>query len=181
MANSNASPNPTGRDVSARATHRALRQDEVKAINQDLLQAVLNSDHLRSAWKRVKANKGAPGIDGVSIEDFPAYLREHWPALRAQINHGRYQPQAVRRVEIPKPDGGKRMLGIPTVMDRVIQQACRSSAHADIGPDILGIEFRLLARLQCTSGDSPGALLRQRRLRRSGGYRSAQVFRHGQS
>ena len=63
-------------------------------------------------------------------------------------------------MEIPKPDGGKRMLGIPSVMDRVIQQACRSSAHADIGPDILGIEFRLLARLQCTSGDSPGALLR---------------------
>ena len=93
MANSNASPNPTGRDVSARATHRALRQDEVKAINQDLLQAVLNSDNLRSAWKRVKSNKGAPGIDGVSIEDFPAYLRKHWPALRAQITQGRYQPQ----------------------------------------------------------------------------------------
>ncbi|MGH8864160.1 MAG: group II intron reverse transcriptase/maturase [Burkholderiales bacterium] len=95
----------------------------MKAINQDLLQAVLDSDNLRQAWKRVKANKGAPGIDGVTIEDFPAYLREHWPALRAQINHGRYQPQAVRRVEIPKPDGGKRVLGIPTVMDRVIQQA----------------------------------------------------------
>ncbi len=123
MANSNASPNPTGGDASARATHRALRQDEVKAINQDLLQAVLNSDNLRSAWKRVKANKGAPGIDGVTIEEFPAELRAHWPELRAQIKDGRYQPQAVRRVEIPKPDGGKRMLGIPTVMDRVIQQA----------------------------------------------------------
>ena len=89
MANSNASPNPTGRDVSTRATHRALRQDEVKAINQDLLQAVLNSDKLRSAWKRVKSNKGAPGIDGVSIEDFPAYLRKHWPAVREQISEGR--------------------------------------------------------------------------------------------
>ncbi len=123
MANSNASPNPTGGDVPARATHRALKQDEVKAINQDLLQAVLNSDNLRNAWKRVKANKGAPGIDGVTIEEFPAELRAHWPELHAQIKEGRYQPQAVRRVEIPKPDGGKRMLGIPTVMDRVIQQA----------------------------------------------------------
>ncbi|MEO7108329.1 MAG: group II intron reverse transcriptase/maturase [Rhodoferax sp.] len=123
MANSNASPNPTGGDASARATHRALKQDEVKAINHDLLQAVLNSDNLRNAWKRVKANKGAPGIDGVTIEDFPAELREHWPELRAQIKDGRYQPQAVRRVEIPKADGGKRLLGIPTVMDRVIQQA----------------------------------------------------------
>ncbi len=123
MANSNASPNPSGGDASARATHRALRQDEVKAINQDLLQAVLDSDNLRRAWKRVKANKGAPGMDGVSMEDFLAYLREHGSALRAQIKQGRYQPQAVRRVEIPKPDGGKRLLGIPTVMDRVIQQA----------------------------------------------------------
>ena len=125
MANSNAPPNPTGGDASARATHRALKQDEVKEINQDLLQAVLNSDNLRNAWKRVRANKGAPGIDGVTIEEFPAYLRAHWPELRTQIKEGRYQPQAVRRVEIPKSDGGKRMLGIPTVMDRVIQQAMR--------------------------------------------------------
>ena len=73
--------------------------------------------------ERVKANKGAPGIDGVTIEDFPAHARVHWPAQRAQIEHGRYRPQPVRRVEIPKPDGGKRLLGIPTVTDRLVQQA----------------------------------------------------------
>ena len=123
MAISKALPNPTGGDASARATHRALKQDEVKIINQDLLQAVLDSDNLRNAWKRVKANRGAPGIDGMTLDDFPAHIHKHWTALRAQIKEGRYQPQAVRRVEIPKPDGGKRMLGIPTVMDRVIQQA----------------------------------------------------------
>jgi RNA-directed DNA polymerase len=71
----------------------------------------------------VKANKGAPGIDGVTVEDWPAHAREHWPALREQIKQGRYWPQPVRRVEIPKPDGGKRLLGIPTVSDRVLQQA----------------------------------------------------------
>ena len=80
-------------------------------------------DSTLCAWKRVKANKGAPGIDGVTGEDWPAHAREHWPALRAQIEGGRYRPQAVRRVEIPKPDGGKRLLGIPTVTDRVVQQA----------------------------------------------------------
>lgn len=85
--------------------------------------AVLASDNLRSAWKRVKANKGAPGIDGVTIEDFPAHLRAHWGDIRRQLETGRYRPSAVRRVEIPKDDGGKRLLGIPTVMDRVIQQA----------------------------------------------------------
>ena len=68
-------------------------------------------------------NKGAPGIDGVTVEDWPDHAREHWPALREQIEQGRYWPQAVRRVEIPKPDGGKRLLGIPTVTDRVVQQA----------------------------------------------------------
>ena len=103
-------------------THRALRQDEVQ-VTTELLEDVLSSDNLARAWKRVKANKGAPGIDGMTIGDFPAYARAHWPAVRQQIREGRYQPQAVRRVEIPKPGGGKRMLGIPTVMDRVIQQA----------------------------------------------------------
>ena len=88
-----------------------------------LLAAALTSDNLRNAWKRVKANKGAPGIDGIAIEDFPAHLRAHWGDIRRQLETGRYRPQAVRRVEIPKDDGGKRLLGIPTVMDRVIQQA----------------------------------------------------------
>lgn len=101
--------------------HRALRQDE--AIAEDLLDAVLARDNLARAWMRVKANKGAPGIDGVTVEDFPAHARAHWPAVREQLEQGRYQPQAVRRVEIPKPEGGKRMLGIPTVTDRVVQQA----------------------------------------------------------
>ena len=113
-------PIPTGRDAAAVQTHRALKQDEV---HQDLLQAVLHSDNLSRAWKRVKSNKGKPGIDGVTVEDWPAHARLHWQDTREQIDQGRYQPQAVRRVEIPKPDGGKRLLGIPTVTDRVIQQA----------------------------------------------------------
>jgi len=93
----------------------------------NLLEAVLASDNLVRAWERVKSNQGAPGIDGVTIEDWPAYARAHWPTLRQQINDGRYWPQAVRRVENPKADGGKRLLGVvgnePTVTDRVVQQA----------------------------------------------------------
>ena len=121
MTTSNASPTPTGEDAPAAGTQPALNQDE--ATTQNLLEAVLARDNLARAWKRVKANQGAPGIDGVTIEDWPAHAHEHWPALREQIEQGRYRPQAVRRVEIPKPDGGKRMLGIPTVTDRVVQQA----------------------------------------------------------
>jgi RNA-directed DNA polymerase len=105
-----------------------LKQDEAKKkremkVNSELLTEVLTSDNLAQAWTRVKANKGAPGIDGMTIEDFPKHARAHWSEIRQQIKNGQYQPQAVRRVEIPKPGGGKRMLGIPTVMDRVIQQA----------------------------------------------------------
>jgi RNA-directed DNA polymerase len=75
------------------------------------------------AWKRVKANKGAPGSDGMPIEDFAEYARSHWAAIRQALCDGTYQPQPVRRVSIPKPGGGERLLGIPTVVDRVIQQA----------------------------------------------------------
>ena len=117
-----APPTPNGEDAPAAGSHRALRQDET-TTTQDLLQAVLARDNLARAWKRVKANKGAPGIDGVTVEDFPAHARAHWPVLRERIEGGRYWPQAVRRAEIPKHDGGQRLLGIPTVTDRVIQQA----------------------------------------------------------
>ena len=102
---------------------RALKQDEMNPT-QELLQAVLDRDNLAQAWKQVKANNGAPGIDGVTVQDWPAHARAHWPAQREQLEGGRYKPQAVRRVEILKPDGGgKRLLGIPTVTDRVVQQA----------------------------------------------------------
>ena len=123
----------------AAGAHRALTQDE--AMTEDLFDAVLASDNLARAWKRVKANKGAPGIDGVTIEDFPAHAREHWPALREQIEQGRYQPQAVRRVEIPKPDGAKRMLGIPTVTDRVVQQAIAQVLTPIFDPSFLESSF----------------------------------------
>jgi RNA-directed DNA polymerase len=121
MASAKALPNPPGGDAAAADTHRALKPDE--AANQELLQAVLATDNLARAWQRVKSNKGAPGIDGVTVQDWPDHARAHWPAQREQIEAGRYRPQAVRRVEIPKADGGKRLLGIPTVTDRVVQQA----------------------------------------------------------
>ena len=75
------------------------------------------------AWSRVKANKGAPGIDAMSIDAFPLFARKHWERIRSALYEGRYCPAAVRRVMIPKSTGGERPLGIPTVLDRLIQQA----------------------------------------------------------
>ena len=89
----------------------------------DLLERILSRENLNRAYKRVRANKGAPGIDGMSIENALPWLREHREELLDSIRRGTYKPQAVRRKEIPKPDGGVRKLGIPTVIDRIIQQA----------------------------------------------------------
>ena len=84
---------------------------------------ILDSQNLAAAWKRVKTNKGAAGIDGMTVGAFPAFAREHWPRIAHALMEGTYRPAPVKRVWIPKPDGSKRPLGVPTVLDRVIQQA----------------------------------------------------------
>ena len=89
----------------------------------NLLEQILHRDNLNAAYKRVKQNGGAPGIDGMTVEEMLHYLKEHKGELLASIRGGWYKPKAVRRVEIPKPDGGRRKLGVPTVIDRMIQQA----------------------------------------------------------
>jgi len=88
-----------------------------------LMTLMLSDDNMKVAWKHVKANKGAPGIDGMSIEKTEPFLLAHWEGIKTQLLAGTYFPLAVKRVTIPKPDGGARLLGIPAVIDRVIQQA----------------------------------------------------------
>ena len=101
----------------------ATTEVESRAAGWPSMEAIVERDNLRKALAQVKRNKGAPGIDGMSVDDLAPYLKEHWPAIRAQLLDGTYQPQPVRRVEIPKASGGTRPLGIPTVLDRLIQQA----------------------------------------------------------
>ena len=96
---------------------------ERDSAQPELLEKILNKDNLNRAYKRVKASKGAPGIDGMTVEEIGAYLRENQKALIEGIIKGKYTPDPVRRVEIPKADGGVRKLGIPTVKDRIFQQA----------------------------------------------------------
>ncbi len=96
---------------------------ESPAREGPLMEDVCGRENCQQALRRVKANKGSPGIDGMRVEELPGYLKQHWPAIREQLLSGTYQPQPVRRVEIKKPDGGVRKLGIPTVLDRMIQQA----------------------------------------------------------
>ena len=99
-----------------------------------LMAQILERENLKRALKQVRQNRGAPGIDGMTADELPAYLKQHWPEIRAQLEAGQYRPQAVKRVEIPKPDGKKRPLGIPTVLDRFIQQAIAQVIQAQWEP-----------------------------------------------
>jgi RNA-directed DNA polymerase len=104
-------------------TLTAKRMNESPANYEQLMEVVCERENCLQALKRVKSNKGSPGIDGMTVEALPAYLLEHWPTIRKQLLDGSYKPHPVKRVEIPKPDGGVRKLGIPTVLDRMVQQA----------------------------------------------------------
>lgn len=116
MNNSHPSTNPDGGDEVWRA--------DIKPALDNLMERILERDNVQRAWKRVKSNQGAPGSDGMSLDDFAAYAREHWSEIGQSLRDGSYQPRPVRRVVIPKPRGkGKRKLGVPCVIDRVIQQA----------------------------------------------------------
>ncbi|HJL30896.1 MAG TPA: group II intron reverse transcriptase/maturase, partial [Polyangiaceae bacterium LLY-WYZ-15_(1-7)] len=96
-----------------------------------LMERAFRRPNMQRALKRVIGNKGSPGVDGMTVEELPAWLREHWPRVREELLAGTYQPSAVRRAVIPKPGGGERLLGIPTVLDRLIQQALLQTLQRD--------------------------------------------------
>ena len=100
-----------------------MNEPQSPASTNRLMEEVCERENLKEALRRVKANKGSAGIDGVTVGGIADYLKQHWPAIREQLLNGTYKPKPVRRVEIPKSDGGVRKLGIPTVLDRFIQQA----------------------------------------------------------
>ena len=101
----------------------AKRSSESPALPDLLMEEVCQRENLQKALQRVRQNRGNPGIDGMTVDDLSDYLRDHWPNIREQLLRGSYQPQPVKRVEIPKQGGGVRKLGIPTVLDRFIQQS----------------------------------------------------------
>jgi len=110
------------------------RTDSASASTASLWDQVLERSNLQRALKQVRQNKGAPGIDGMSVDALPDFLRQNWPTIRDQLEAGQYRPQPVRRVRIPKADGRERLLGIPTVLDRFIQQAIAQVVSAQCEP-----------------------------------------------
>src|SRR5260370_29292893 len=101
----------------------ARSEPESPARSSRLMEEVCERENLKEALRQVKGNKGSAGVDGITVIQLTDYLKQHWPVIREQLLSGTYEPKPVRRVEIPKPDGGVRKLGIPTVLDRFIQQA----------------------------------------------------------
>jgi RNA-directed DNA polymerase len=106
-----------------------------------LMERIVEAGNLTRALKRVRRNKGSPGVDGRTVDELPAYLREHWPTIREHLLMGRYQPSVIKRVELAKPDGGVRLLGIPTVLDRFIQQAVLQVLQPAIDPTFSELSF----------------------------------------
>jgi RNA-directed DNA polymerase len=121
-------PSAAARDAEAHAAQACL---ERPAVLGPSMEAIVERENLKQALAQVTRNKGAAGVDGMTVADLPAHLKEHWPTIRAQLLDGTYKPQPVRRVEIPKVSGGTRPLGIPTVLDRFVQQAVMQVLQAD--------------------------------------------------
>src|SRR5499425_2373448 len=121
------SSGPTGeaQQAGGRETEssRTTNGCESPARTDRLMEEVCERENLKEALRQVKANKGSAGVDGMTVNQLTDYLKQHWPGIREQLLNGTYEPKPVRRVEIPKPDGGVRKLGIPTGLDRFIQQA----------------------------------------------------------
>ena len=101
----------------------AKEKSESPTQMDSLMEEVCQRDNLWKALKRVQANEGSPGVDGMTVQQLPGYLKRHWPKIREQLLQGTYRPLPVKRVEIPKPEGGVRKLGVPSALDRFIQQA----------------------------------------------------------
>ena len=105
------------------AAPASIEKPALSLFPESLMEAAVTEANVEQAWRNVKANRGAPGPDGITISEFPAWFRLHWPQVRLQLLDGTYRPSPVRRVTIDKPDGGKRLLGIPNLIDRLIQQS----------------------------------------------------------
>ena len=101
----------------------AMEKSALDSNSSSLMEEVVDDANMDAAWRRVKANRGAPGPDGITVDVFLETFRHQWPEVRRQLLEGTYRPTPVRRKSIPKPDGGERHLGIPNVVDRLVQQA----------------------------------------------------------
>ena len=153
---------------------------ECPSAEAGLMERVVERDNLFRALKQVQSHGGSPGRDGMTVEALAPYLKAHWPRLKQALLEGTYQPQPVKRGEVPKPQGGVRTLGVPTVVDRFIQQAVMQGLQAQWDPTFSDSSCRLPTGPQRASSGQAGAIVPQRGLHLGRGYGPGEVFRPGQ-
>jgi RNA-directed DNA polymerase len=141
----------------------AMEKTALSSADTNLIERVVAWDNMLKAWKAVRANRGAPGPDAVAINDFPEHFYQHWPTIRRQLLQGTYQPGASRRKSIAKKDGGERLLGIPNVMERLIQQAVSQILTPMFDPDFSESSYGYRPKRS-----APGAIKQIQRTIRSG-------------
>jgi len=159
----------------------ATNEPENPARTNRLMEEVCERENLKEALRQVKGNKGSAGIDGVTVDQLTDYLKQHWPMIREQLLNGTYEPKPVRRVEIPKPDGGVRKLGIPTVLDRFIQQAAMQVLQRRWDRTFSEHNYGFRPGRSASSSGSSGAAIYRRGLQLGGRSRLGKVFRSSQS
>ena len=125
--------NPTG--IGGAASNVTAKRESDRRRHECVMEAVVETKNMVKAYRRVVKNKGAPGVDGMTVDRLGDYLKMNWERIREELLEGRYRPGAIRAVEIPKPNGGKRQLGIPTAVDRLIQQAIHQALEPIFDPD----------------------------------------------
>ena len=144
----------------------AVSEPERPANTRRVMEEICERANLKEAWRQVKSNKGSAGVDGMTVDRLGDYLKQHWPVIREQLLSGTYEPQPVRRVEIPKPDGGGvRKLGIPTVLRSLHPASGDAGPAAAMGPDILPLQLWVSTAAVGASSRSAGAAVYCARLR----------------
>ena len=144
-----AGQNPAMAAAGVEVESATLTRTKAQSQEVDLMEQVLLPANLEKAYARVCANQGSAGVDGIGISEFEAHLRRHWPTVKAKLLAGEYVPAPVRRVDIAKPDGGVRTLGIPTLLDRMIQQALHQVLSEVFEPEFSGLQLWVSAGPQC--------------------------------
>ena len=139
-------------------------------VGAGLLESILEAENLRRALRQVEGNGGSAGVDGMSVKKLRSYLKEYWPDIRSAILSGRYSPNPVRRVEIPKPGGGVRKLGVPTVGGSIPSTRDSSGTATTLGATIFAPQLRFPSPPKCTSSCVPSAALYTSRLQLGSGY-----------
>ena len=154
-----------GSEAGLSEASKVRRETESPAGNQRMMEAICERENCGEALKRVRSNQGSPGIDGMTVDELPEYLEQHWPAMREQLLSGTYEPKPVKRVEIPKPDGGVRKLGIPTGAGPVCPAGGATGFTKTVGPDVFRTQRRFSSGVVGPTGGGPGAAVYRRGLR----------------